>query len=69
MKKNALSFLFISACIAGPIGLSAQKTTSAPEAVVKNLQPKIAGQKENESFVGMHPIPVLHGMTIGEYAL
>lgn len=24
--------------------------------------------KENSSFVGMHPIPVLHGMTIGEYA-
>lgn len=22
-----------------------------------------------ESFVGMHPVPVLHGMTIGEYAL
>jgi uncharacterized protein YbbC (DUF1343 family) len=22
---------------------------------------------ENKSFVGMHPIPVLHGMTIGEY--
>ncbi|MBT0608855.1 exo-beta-N-acetylmuramidase NamZ family protein [Aequorivita echinoideorum] len=25
-------------------------------------------EKENESFVGMHPIPVVHGMTIGEYA-
>ena len=25
-------------------------------------------EKENKSFVGMHPIPVLHGMTIGEYA-
>ena len=25
-------------------------------------------EKENSSFVGMHPIPVLHGMTIGEYA-
>lgn len=24
---------------------------------------------EHSSFVGMHPIPVLHGMTIGEYAL
>nr|WP_205618137.1 DUF1343 domain-containing protein [Tamlana sedimentorum] len=23
---------------------------------------------ENQSFVGMHPIPVVHGMTIGEYA-
>jgi len=23
---------------------------------------------QNTSFVGMHPIPVLHGMTIGEYA-
>ena len=23
----------------------------------------------HKSFVGMHPIPVLHGMTIGEYAL
>ncbi|WP_027138683.1 exo-beta-N-acetylmuramidase NamZ family protein [Gaetbulibacter saemankumensis] len=23
---------------------------------------------ENKSFVGMHPIPVVHGMTIGEYA-
>lgn len=22
---------------------------------------------ENKSFIGMHPIPVLHGMTIGEY--
>ena len=26
-------------------------------------------EKEYDSFVGMHPIPVLHGMTIGEYAL
>ena len=26
-------------------------------------------QKKYKSFVGMHPIPVLHGMTIGEYAL
>lgn len=25
-------------------------------------------EMENSSFVGMHPIPVLHGMTIGEYA-
>lgn len=25
-------------------------------------------EKEHKSFVGMHPIPVLHGMTIGEYA-
>lgn len=25
-------------------------------------------ETENTSFVGMHPIPVLHGMTIGEYA-
>ena len=25
-------------------------------------------EKENTSFVGMHEIPVLHGMTIGEYA-
>lgn len=24
---------------------------------------------KNKSFVGMHPIPILHGMTIGEYAL
>ncbi|AWG25194.1 exo-beta-N-acetylmuramidase NamZ domain-containing protein [Flavobacterium kingsejongi] len=24
-------------------------------------------EKENSSFVGMHPIPILHGMTIGEY--
>jgi uncharacterized protein YbbC (DUF1343 family) len=23
---------------------------------------------KNKSFVGMHPIPILHGMTIGEYA-
>ncbi|WP_202903832.1 exo-beta-N-acetylmuramidase NamZ family protein [Neotamlana nanhaiensis] len=23
---------------------------------------------ENQSFVGMHPIPIVHGMTIGEYA-
>ncbi len=26
-------------------------------------------EKENESFVGMHPIPVVHGMSIGEYAM
>lgn len=26
-------------------------------------------EKECSSFVGMHPIPILHGMTIGEYAL
>lgn len=25
-------------------------------------------EMEQKSFVGMHPIPVLHGMTIGEYA-
>jgi len=25
-------------------------------------------EKANSSFVGMHPIPVAHGMTIGEYA-
>lgn len=25
-------------------------------------------ESENQSFVGMHPIPVVHGMTIGEYA-
>lgn len=25
-------------------------------------------EDEQKSFVGMHPIPVLHGMTIGEYA-
>lgn len=25
-------------------------------------------EMENTSFVGMHPVPVLHGMTIGEYA-
>ena len=25
-------------------------------------------QKKYKSFVGMHPIPVVHGMTIGEYA-
>lgn len=24
---------------------------------------------KNKSFIGMHPIPTLHGMTIGEYAL
>jgi len=24
---------------------------------------------ENKSFLGMHPIPLVHGMTIGEYAL
>ena len=26
-------------------------------------------EKQFESFVGMHPVPVVHGMTIGEYAL
>ncbi|WP_310990967.1 exo-beta-N-acetylmuramidase NamZ family protein [Aequorivita marina] len=25
-------------------------------------------EKENQSFVGMHPVPIVHGMTIGEYA-
>ncbi len=25
-------------------------------------------EKEHSSFVGMHPVPVVHGMTIGEYA-
>jgi uncharacterized protein YbbC (DUF1343 family) len=25
-------------------------------------------EKGNTSFIGMHPVPVLHGMTIGEYA-
>lgn len=26
-------------------------------------------EKEYESFVGMHPIPIVHGMSIGEYAM
>lgn len=26
-------------------------------------------EKEHQSFVGMHPVPVVYGMTIGEYAL
>lgn len=26
-------------------------------------------QKEYKSFVGMHPVPIVYGMTIGEYAL
>ena len=25
-------------------------------------------EKENKSFVGMHPVPIVYGMTIGEYA-
>jgi uncharacterized protein YbbC (DUF1343 family) len=25
-------------------------------------------QKSHQSFVGMHPVPVVHGMTVGEYA-
>jgi uncharacterized protein YbbC (DUF1343 family) len=25
-------------------------------------------QKSQQSFVGMHPVPVVHGMTVGEYA-
>lgn len=25
-------------------------------------------KKEHQSFVGLHPVPVVHGMTIGEYA-
>ena len=25
-------------------------------------------EKQHKSFVGMHPVPVVHGMTIGEYA-
>lgn len=25
-------------------------------------------EPENQSFVGMHPVPIVHGMTIGEYA-
>lgn len=25
-------------------------------------------EKQHKSFIGMHPIPVVHGMTIGEYA-
>lgn len=25
-------------------------------------------EKQHQSFVGMHPIPIVHGMTIGEYA-
>ena len=25
-------------------------------------------EKKHKSFVGMHPVPVIHGMTIGEYA-
>ncbi len=25
-------------------------------------------EKEHQSFVGLHPVPIVHGMTIGEYA-
>lgn len=25
-------------------------------------------EKKQESFIGMHPVPIVHGMTIGEYA-
>lgn len=25
-------------------------------------------KKENTSFIGLHPVPIVHGMTIGEYA-
>src|SRR5690606_17023397 len=25
-------------------------------------------EEEHKSFVGMHPVPVVHGMTVGEYA-
>jgi uncharacterized protein YbbC (DUF1343 family) len=25
-------------------------------------------KKENSSFIGLHPVPIVHGMTIGEYA-
>lgn len=25
-------------------------------------------EKEHKSFVGMHPVPIVHGMTVGEYA-
>nr|NQU89095.1 DUF1343 domain-containing protein [Bacteroidota bacterium] len=25
-------------------------------------------EKEHQSFVGMHPVPIVHGMTVGEYA-
>ncbi len=25
-------------------------------------------EKANQSFIGMHPVPIVHGMTIGEYA-
>ena len=25
-------------------------------------------KKGNESFIGLHPVPIVHGMTIGEYA-
>lgn len=25
-------------------------------------------EKQHQSFVGMHPVPIVHGMTIGEYA-
>lgn len=26
-------------------------------------------EKENRSFVGLHPVPIVHGLTVGEYAL
>ena len=26
-------------------------------------------KKKNRSFVGLHPVPIVHGMTVGEYAL
>ena len=25
-------------------------------------------EKKYKSFVGMHPVPIVHGMTMGEYA-
>ena len=26
-------------------------------------------KQENKSFIGVHPVPIVHGMTIGEYAM
>ena len=26
-------------------------------------------EKEFKSFIGMHPVPIVHGMTVGEFAM
>ena len=39
-----------------------------PKINIVKFDKSTCGLEKNESFIGLHPVPIVHGMTIGEYA-